>query len=75
MVETRQWDFQLRQGNRMGEKRCIGVIEDARWQEKPALTLNQSIPPAVKDTTAYRTAWRGRMKGRDNDNLKDSAMI
>lgn len=63
MVETRQWDFQLRQGNRMGKKRRAEGTEDDGWQEKPTLTLNQRIPPAMKDKMDYRTARRGTMKG------------
>lgn len=63
MVEIRQWNFQLRQGNRMGKKRCTEETEDARWREKPALTLNQSIPLAVEDKMDYRTAQRRMMKG------------
>lgn len=47
----------------MGKKRCTEGIEDARWQEKPALTLNQNIPPAVKDKMDYRAAQREMMKG------------
>lgn len=49
------------QGNRMGNKRCTEGTEYDRGQEKPALTLNQSIPPAVKDKMDYRTAQRGIM--------------
>lgn len=49
------------QGNRMGKKRWTEGTEDARGQEKPVLTLNQSSPPAVKDKMDYRTTQRGIM--------------
>lgn len=47
----------------MGKKRRAEGTEDDGWQEKPTLTLNQRIPPAMKDKMDYWTARRGMMKG------------
>lgn len=53
------------------QNRGIEGIEDARWGDQPALTLNQRNSDA-KDWADYKTAWRGMMKHNLNDSAADS---